>query len=558
MLLRLEIENVAVIDRAEIAFDSGFHVLTGETGAGKSIIIDSIELVLGERASRDMIRTGSAFAGVFAEFTDLSPFTVSLLKDNGYLPEEDGSLIISREIQSDGRSSARINGRPVNVSVLREIGRSLINIHGQHNNQSLLDPDTHVVYLDSYAGNEVLIEDYKKTYRTLNILKNERNQLLKLEKEKAGKIDYLTFQIDEIEKAGIYSGEDDELSEQKSLLANAEKLSTAAEEAYFSLYTREDSAESLISQSVHELESTEHYTKRFSPIANRLKELQYELKDSISELRTLKDELDFNPKLLEETEERLDVFHRLKRKYGNNADEILAFLDNAKNELEEIEFSGEKMKKIEEKVKIEEELLLNKADAITKSRTEAAENLCGKILKELRFLNMPKVQFDIKIEPAGSYNETGADNVEFFISTNTGEQPRPLSKVASGGELSRIMLSIKNVLSEEDPVKTLIFDEIDSGVSGGAAQKIGLKLKEVSKGRQIICVTHLAQIAAFADRHLLVTKDERDKRTFTFVKTLDRQGREEELARIMGGIDMTENLMSTAAELIDASSAMTK
>lgn len=556
MLTRLEIENVAVIERTEISFGAGLHVLTGETGAGKSIIIDSIELVLGERASRDMIRTGAQCARVFAEFSDLSPETVALLSEFGYEPESDGTLLISREVQADGRSSARIGGRPVSASALRDIGRSLITIHGQHNNQSLLSPDTHVRYLDAFAKNGELLESYAESYREVSKLRSELASLQSAEKEKEGRIDYLTYQIEEIERAQVEPGEDEALAERRSMLVNAERISAAAESAYDALYGREDSAQTLLSQSAADLEGIGRYTQRFSGLAERLRGLQYELEDCVPELRELKDELEFDPGLLEQIERRLDVFYRLKRKYGSSADEILAYLEKARGELAEIELAGERAERLAGELKEKTAVLSERAAALTESRRRAAERLCGEVMEELRFLDMPGARFEAAVEPAEGFTAQGADKVEFYISTNIGEDPKPLARVASGGELSRIMLGIKNVLAEGDPVATLIFDEIDAGVSGRAAQKIGLKLKQLSRGRQIVCVTHLAQIAAFADRHLLISKGERGGRTYTGVTDLDRQGRERELARIMGGIDVTDTMLRTAAELLDTSDAL--
>lgn len=555
MLKTLHIENVAVIEKSDIEFNSGFTVLTGETGSGKSIIIDSIQLVLGERASRDMIRSNAKSAYVSAVLSIQSPLIDNLLNEYGIEKEEDDTILIEREFSIDGKSTCRINGRQVALSVIKAIGSQLINIHGQHNNQSLLNPETHISYLDRFAKNENIYIAYKKLYEKLNKIQKEIKEIEKNESDKEKRLDFLRFQINEIESADLIVGEEEELKEKRLVLMNSVKLAEATELAYKNLYSGEFNASSLFGEAISDLNTVLKYSKKISEIAANITDLSYNLDDYIEELRDFKDSIDFDQGNLDRIEERLDIIHRLKKKYGNSIEEILDFLDKANAELSNIELSEERLNKLideEKNVRLE----LNKAsEALSESRIKSAEILNKKVIEELKFLDMEKINFQVSIVKSESFNPSGQDNVEFLISTNTGEPLKPLAKIASGGELSRIMLSIKNVLSEEEDIDTQIFDEVDSGVSGKTAQKIGIKLKQISKGRQIICITHLAQIACIADYHYLIKKEEANGRTYTKVSKLSMEGRKYELARIMGGIEITELNLKNAEELLSFSKA---
>ncbi len=547
MLSLLHIENIAVIECAEIAFDAGFNILTGETGAGKSIVIDAISAILGERAYRDMIRTGTNKASVRAVFTDVPEF--SWFADNGV--EYDPETVIQREIYLDGKNICRVNGTLISVSLLRKLGIQLINIHGQHDSASLFDEANHLQFLDAYAENQTLIEDYLEKYREVTSIRHQIERLHMDESEKLRRMETLRYQIDEIAKAQLQPGEDEALESRRKILQNAEKLSDGLNAAVDFLYGGDDSdgAASLLGQAERELARMSRFTEAFSSVQERLTDLMYQVQDVAQEVRDARDDLSYSADELEEIESRLDVIHKLRRKYGTTCEEILAYLDRAQMELDEIEFAEDTLERLKLKCRKAEDAAWEAARKLRQSRQTGARELSARILDELAQLDMPKVQFSCaftETELTGS----GADLVAFYMSANAGEALKPLSKVASGGELARIMLAMKNVLAEQDQVATLIFDEVDTGVSGRAAQKVAQKLRSVSRNKQVLCVTHLPQLAALADTHLLIAKEERGGRTYTTVTPLDRAGRAQELARIIGGTNITETTLRSAEEML--------
>ena len=547
MLTSLQIENIAVIEKAEISFNKGLNVLTGETGAGKSIIIDSINAVLGERTTRELVRSGAPSAKVSALFFEVSRPAVQVLESLGLEPEEDGSLLIQRSINADGRSVCRINGKPATVSMLRQLGGELINIHGQHDSQSLLSPDRHIGFIDALAQNGKLLAAYVKVRRALNELQMD-------EEEKLRKIDLLRFQIDELESANLQIGEQERLAQERTRCLNAEKILQSLRRAYDAVHGTEETlgASQLLTDAAASLQEAARYDDAVEKTAQEVLDLSYNLEAYTDEIRSAFDALSYDPGDLERIEERLDQLYKLSRKYGETEEEMIAYLENAQKELDEIAFSEERT----EALHAERRELVRKikALAVTLSdvRRQTGERFAKQVEEELAYLDMPHVHFVVRHEQVKP-GPNGADEIEFLISANPGEPPRPLAKIASGGELSRIMLAIKNVLSGSDEIGTLIFDEIDTGVSGRAAQKIALKLKQVSAGRQVICVTHLAQIAAQADCHLLIQKTVREEKTYTQVDALDFQGRKRELARIMGGMEkITPLQLQSAEELLRA------
>ena len=548
MLTSLKIENVAIIESAAIEFGCGLNVLTGETGAGKSIIIDSINAVLGERTSRDIIRTGAENAKVYAVFEDISNTVVSVLAENG-IDCEDDVIIVNRTINRDGKNSCRINGVPVTVNMLKSVTRELIDIHGQHDNQALLNPDRHCGFIDSFADCADLINDYQLSYNELCDVRRKLKSLKTDESNKAQRIDLLEYQINEIEMAAISPSERDELTERKNLINNSQKIIKALNSAYESL-KGDNCGIDCVSNSVYDVERAEECFAALSPVLEQLNNIKYELEDVAEEIRDRLSELDYDEYELDEIESRLDLLYRLSRKYGETEEEMLEYLANAKQELEDISFSEEKIRLLIEK----ESELHNKtkyfAGKLTEARISAGEKLSKLISEELEFLDMPNVSFVVsRVET--ELSENGADDIEFLISANAGETVKPLAKIASGGELSRIMLAIKNVLADADNIGTMIFDEIDTGVSGRAAQKIAMKLRQVSEGRQVICVTHLAQIASQGDVHLYISKSVRDSKTYTEVTTLLDERRVYEIARIMGGIEITDLQMQSAREMLE-------
>ena len=547
MLTSLKIENVAIIESAAIEFGCGLNVLTGETGAGKSIVIDSINAILGERTSREIIRTGAQSAKVYAVFEDVNEKVKAFLDENG-IDCEDGVLIINRTLNRDGKNICRLNGAPVTVSMLRELGGELIDIHGQHDSQSLLSPEKHCGFVDGFAENSGLISDYREKYHRLCEIRNSLKKLTTDESSKSQRIDFLTYQIDELEKSDITPGERDELKARKALINNSQKVMESLNTAYMALKA-DGAGIDMISNAETEIANASEYMDSLGEASEKITDIRYELDDIAELVRDAMSEIEYDPSELDDIEERLDLLYRLSKKYGETEEDMLEYLAKAREELESIAFSEEKVRELQKQEKtalVEAEAA---ADRLTESRKTAGEKLSRAICSELEFLDMPNVRFVVKLEDIG-LTENGRDGVEFLISANVGEEPKPLAKIASGGELSRIMLAIKNVLAETDGVDTMIFDEIDTGVSGRAAQKIAMKLRSASKGRQVICVTHLAQIAAQGDVHLYISKSVSDGKTYTNIKSLIEEERVSEIARIMGGMEITQLQLESAREML--------
>lgn len=551
MLSNLQIENIAVIKSASIDFENGFNVMTGETGAGKSIVIDSLNAILGERTSRELIRSGADSASVCAEFQNVGNNVKNELEKLGI--EKDDTLIVSRKLTPDGKNVCRINGMPATVSMLKALGVQLVNIHGQLDNQSLLSPETHCSFIDKLAGSGRELNEFKELYSLYIKKENELKSLNTDVNEKNRRLDILNYQIEEIQKADIRPGEKDELTEKLGFLRNAEKVLDLLHAAYAALNGDGEmpGAADIAADAASKLLSAADYSSDFTETANGVNDAAMNLSAYTEELRDKIYSLDYDPNETERAEERLDVIYRLSQKYGDSEEDILAYLENAEKERDALSFSDERA----EQLRAETEKAYNEALAAAKKlseiRIEAGKKFSADVERELAFLDMPSVKFIVN-DSVGELYENGIDNIEFLLSANAGEEPKPLSKIASGGELSRIMLAIKCVLSELDDIDTLIFDEIDSGVSGRAALKIAAKMKELSKTHQVICVTHLAQIAAFADEHKLISKEEKDGRTYTCIASLDYNGRKYELARIMGGLTVTQSILNSAEELLSA------
>lgn len=551
MLSNLQIENIAVIKSASIDFENGFNVMTGETGAGKSIVIDSLNAILGERTSRELIRSGADSASVCAEFQNVGDNVKNELEKLGI--EKDDTLIVSRKLTPDGKNVCRINGMPATVSMLKALGVQLVNIHGQLDNQSLLSPETHCSFIDKLAGSGRELNEFKELYSLYIKKENELKSLNTDVNEKNRRLDILNYQIEEIQKADIRPGEKDELTEKLGFLRNAEKVLDLLHTAYAALNGDGEmpGAADVAADAASKLLSAADYSSDFTETANGVNDAAMNLSAYTEELRDKIYSLDYDPNETERAEERLDVIYRLSQKYGDSEEDILAYLENAEKERDALSFSGERA----EQLRAETERAYNEALAAAKKlseiRIEAGKKFSADVERELAFLDMPSVKFIVN-DSVGEIYENGIDNIEFLLSANIGEEPKPLSKIASGGELSRIMLAIKCVLSELDDIDTLIFDEIDSGVSGRAALKIAAKMKELSKTHQVICVTHLAQIAAFADEHKLISKEEKDGRTYTCIVSLDYNGRKYELARIMGGLTVTQSILNSAEELLSS------
>ncbi len=555
MLSLLHIENIAVIESADIQFDQGFNTLTGETGAGKSIVVDAIGAVIGGRTSRDLIRTGAKSALVNALFTALPE--LPWFTENGLTPDEDGNLMIQREIQPDGRNVCRLNGRPITVAQLRALGRQLLNIHGQHDGQQLLDESCHLDYLDSFGGTAPQLEEYRTAFHAFNAIRREMSALEMDEAEKARRIDSLTFQIGELERAELRPGEDEELTQRRELLRNAGKLIDAVERAHFALSGDEsqEGAASLIEEAEDAMVTAGDMSPQAAALAAQLSELRANADDLAEQVRDLRGEFDFEPGELDEIESRLDVIYRLKKKYGSTVEEMLDYLERSRRELDDIQYSTDTLARLEKRRDKALKEAQKKAQLLSQARVQAGEALQNCIQTELAQLDMPKVRFQAEFQPKGGefgLDETGMDEVQFLMSANVGEDLKPIQKIASGGELARIMLALKNVLAENDQVGTLVFDEVDTGVSGRAAQKVAEKLADVARSKQVLCVTHLPQLAAMADTHFSVEKGECKGRTFTQVETLDRQRRKEELARLTSGEHVTVASLESAGELLDA------
>lgn len=551
MLSNLQIENIAVIKSASIDFENGFNVMTGETGAGKSIVIDSLNAILGERTSRELIRSGADSASVCAEFQNVGDNVKNELEKLGI--EKDDTLIVSRKLTPDGKNVCRINGMPATVSMLKALGVQLVNIHGQLDNQSLLSPETHCSFIDKLAGSGRELNEFKELYSLYIKKENELKSLNTDVNEKNRRLDILNYQIEEIQKADIRPGEKDELTEKLGFLRNAEKVLDLLHAAYAALNGDGEmpGAADIAADAASKLLSAADYSSDFTETANGVNDAAMNLSAYTEELRDKIYSLDYDPNETERAEERLDVIYRLSQKYGDSEEDILAYLENAEKERDALSFSDERA----EQLRAETEKAYNEALAAAKKlseiRIEAGKKFSADVERELAFLDMPSVKFIVN-DSVGELYENGIDNIEFLLSANAGEEPKPLPKIASGGELSRIMLAIKCVLSELDDIDTLIFDEIDSGVSGRAALKIAAKMKELSKTHQVICVTHLAQIAAFADEHKLISKEEKDGRTYTCIASLDYNGRKYELARIMGGLTVTQSILNSAEELLSS------
>lgn len=547
MLSLLHIENIAVIECADISFDQGFNVLTGETGAGKSIVIDAISAILGQRAYRDMIRTGATKASVRAVFREVPK--LAWFEEQGV--EYDSETVIQREVYLDGRNICRVNGCLVTVSILHKLGIQLINIHGQHDSAALFDEENHLHFLDAFADNEQLLAEYQARFQVVSQLRREISRLSMDEGEKLRRMESLKFQIDEISRAQLEVGEDESLEARRKVLQNSEKLSDAINAGVECLYGSDDTdgAASLMSEAERALSRVARYDETLAQLHERVKDLMYQVQDAADGLRDCRDSFAYSAEELEQIESRLDIIHRLKRKYGADCEEILAYLERAQKELDDIEFADDRMIQLKKELEKAQADAQEWAEKLRASRKKAARVLAVRILDELHQLDMPRVQFECVFTET-ELSPTGSDAVAFYMSANAGEALKPMSKVASGGELARIMLAMKNVLAEKDSVHTLIFDEVDTGVSGRAAQKVAEKLRSVAKSKQVLCVTHLPQIAALADTHLLITKAERDGRTYTSVTPLDLEGRKAELARIIGGANITKTTLKSAEEML--------
>lgn len=547
MLSLLHIENIAVIESADISFDRGFNVLTGETGAGKSIVIDAIAAILGQRAYRDMIRTGTNKASVRAVFTQVPE--LPWFAENGV--EYDPETVVHREVYLDGKNVCRVNGTLVSVTILHKLGIQLINIHGQHDSASLFDEENHLTFLDAFGDFEQIQADYREKYETVAKLRREIDRITMDEGEKLRRMETLRYQIGEIEKAELEVGEDDALEDRRKILQNAEKLSDSMQEAVECLYGGEDTdgASGLLAQAEYALARLSRFTDAYAELHDRVSDLMYQVQDVATEVRDVRDDLNYSADELEQIEARLDKIHRLRKKYGASCADILGYLERAKKELDEIEFADDHVERLKKKLKTAEDEAWAAAKLLREKRKETAAYLSSRILTELTQLDMPRVQFQVRFTEL-DLTANGADSVAFYMSANAGEALKPMSKVASGGELARIMLAMKNVLAEKDQVGTLIFDEVDTGVSGRAAQKVAEKLRSVAAHKQVLCVTHLPQLAALANTHLLIAKSERDGRTFTSVTPLDLEGRKRELARIIGGTNITETTLKSAEEML--------
>ena len=551
MIKSLHIENIAVIEKTDIDFDKGFNVLTGETGAGKSIIIDAINAVLGERTSKDLIRAGCDKALVSALFCDLSEQSKKQLAESGFEPDPDGNLLITRALTLSG-GSIKINGRPATAGVLKDVSKNLINIHGQHDNQKLLNPDNYYIYLDMIAENQKQLKDYYDEFKHFNAVRRELNANETDEGEKLRRIEILEYQINELEQADITVGEADDIKRKLTIAENYENTISALNNAGLCIDGSEntDGALSLIKNAQNYIESTKN--DRLSNLSDRLEEVLANLEDVEFEIRSFINNTEYSELDADKLRERLDTLRRLMLKYGGDEQKMLDFLENARVELDKIVCSDKRIEELSAELDASTERLIALGEKLTDTRVKAAESFSAQVSEVLNLLDMPNVRFEIKVN-RDKYTRHGCDSVEFLISANAGESVKPLNKIASGGELSRIMLAIKSVLADRDDIDTLIFDEIDTGISGRAADKVGIQLQKVSKSRQVICVTHLAQIAAYAQNHLLIEKSVLNDRTYTNVISLEYEQRIHEIARIMSGSDITENLYNSAKELLDRS-----
>ena len=548
MLELLHIENIAIIEAADIEFAPGFNALTGETGAGKSIVIDSLSAVLGQRTSRELIRTGADKAFVSAAFSGMAP---ELTEELGIQPEADGTLLLQREIQTDGKNVCRVNGRPVTVGQLRALGARLLNIHGQHDGQQLLDEEQHIVYLDSFGRVESLAITYAEKYKNFTDIRRQIGALQMDEAEKARRVDTLQYQIEELKRAKLKPGEEEELTARRGMLRNAEKFLDAVAGADYAL-NGDDSgggALSALRQAQDALGGVRHLDDAFGQLYERLGEAYSEVYDIAATVEDKRGELDVSPGELDRVESRMDLLYRLKKKYGATVEDMLDYQARCEAELAQIEDAGDTLVRLEQALSKAEKEARQAAQALSDARKAAAERLTAQILTELQQLDMGKIRFavDFAEKPLDS---DGMDMVRFLMSANVGEELRPIHKIASGGELARIMLAMKNVLSEQDHVGTMVFDEVDTGVSGRAAQKVAEKMARISRRKQVLCVTHLPQLAAMADTHFSVEKGERGGRTYTEVRRLDREQRRRELARLTGGSHVSQTMLDGAEELL--------
>lgn len=551
MLSNLYIENIAVIEKTNIDFSEGFNVLTGETGAGKSIVIDSINAVLGQRTPKNIVRNGSESAFVSATFTDVSKFAEKKAESLGF-STEDGMIILQREMNISGRNTCRINSRPATVSALKELSSYLVNIHGQSDNAELMSPSLHLHYIDALAQNKKQLSDYRETYYEYVKVKEELENLNDDEEKRLNEIELLRYQIEELENAELKIGESESLNAEKTLLLNSDKITKSLIKSK-SILDGDDDIDGVINMTddaFSSLSIASRYQESLSDLSDRLANALYELKDITDLINDAISDIDSDPYRLEEIEERLDLIYRLSKKYGNTEEEMLSYLESAQNKLNELldfDTNKEKLKENYEKLY---NLALKKAQKLSSIRHDVATEFASSVQKEMAFLEMPNVRLKVAFSET-ELSKSGVDKVEFLISVNLGEDPKPVTKIASGGELSRMMLAIKTVLASHDIVETMIFDEIDTGISGSAAQKVGMKLKEVSKDRQVMCVTHQAQIAALADCHFLINKEFVNEKTYTEVIKLDMEGRVKELARIIDGVNITQTALDHAKKLIE-------
>ncbi len=560
MLSLLHIENIALIESADIRFGAGFNALTGETGAGKSIVIDSISAVLGERTSRDLIRTGSKSAFVSAVFSNLPE--MDWRTRTGFTPDENGELLLERELQADGRNICRVNGRPLTVTQLRTLGQQLLNIHGQHDGQQLLNEDCHLDYLDRFGDTGELLSAYTDAYQKLASIRREIHALQMDDAEKSRRIDTLTYQINELERATLKAGEDEELARKKNILRNAGKLISALDsiEAALNGCSDTDGAIALLddasgyaTQAARVAGDSGEQSKTLSALSERLAQMRYDAYDVLEVARDLRGELDVSPDDIDRMESRLDILYRLGKKYGSTVEEMLSYLKRCHDELDEIQYSEDTIARLEKQLLGARNAAEQCGKALSSARAEAALRLQKRIAQELADLDMPKVRFQVDMQAIDNefgMDATGMDRVCFLMSANVGESLKPIHRVASGGELARIMLALKNVLAESDDVSALVFDEVDTGVSGRAAVKVARKMAQVSRQKQVLCVTHLPQIAAMADTHFFVCKGEKNGRTYTDVTQLDMTQRAQELARLTGGESPSEAMLNGAVELL--------
>lgn len=560
MLSLLHIENIAIIEQADIVLQPGFTVLTGETGAGKSIIIDSIGAILGQRTSRELIRNGAKKGFVSAVFEDIPPALKHQLEELGLDTEEDGTVRIQRELSAEGRSVCRVNMRPVSASVLKTLSPYLINIHGQHDGQKLMQEEYHIDFLDSFFEAEPLLEQFRPMYAKLHTLRSKIRELEKSGQQREQRIDMLRYQMEEIAAAELKAGEEESLTERRQFFENAGQLAYSLQAASKLLSGNEEDegAMDLLSRAADELADVATLSQDLNNLSQKAEEIRYQVEDLAASVAMLAADVDFSPQERDAVEERLDTIYRLRRKYGATVEEVLAYYDKASKELGELENADDRKDEMMEEYHQTLAKAREIAGELSKRRRQAAELLEAKIVEQLKDLDMPKVRISIQVSSQTKLNPHGMDEVRFLISTNPGEPVKPLSKIASGGELSRIMLAIKNVLTQTEDVGTLIFDEIDTGVSGRAAQKIALKLGEISRRKQTLCVTHLPQLAAMGDHHLLIKKSLSEEYTFTDVFSLSEEERVEELARMLSGDAITELSMQNAAELLERAAANKK